>query len=248
VSVAAHAAALDPGGAVVGKPCEVSALRALTERRGEEPPLLMSFFCAGVPSQSSTGRLLESLGVSAGEPVTSLRYRGQGWPGNFQAGTADGRTVSATYDDSWGRFLGPTTQWRCKVCPDGMGESADLVAGDFWHADDRGYPSFSDEPGRSVLIARTRRGREVVEAAIAAGVLSVRPVDLAAVAAVQPLQTSRRRTLAGRLFGARAAGRPTPRYVGFRLLTAGLRAPRESLRAARGARSRSRTWRSNRDR
>jgi coenzyme F420 hydrogenase subunit beta len=239
VSNAAHPAALDPAGAVVGKPCEVSALRALSTRGGGVPPLLMSFFCAGVPTQQATSALLRELGVPADEPVTALRYRGQGWPGEFTATTAR-RTVTSTYDESWGRHLGPTTQWRCKICPDGLGESADVVAGDYWHADDRGYPVFADDAGRSVLIARTERGRDLVDRAVAAGVLEIRPVDLATVLAVQPLQVGRRRTLAGRLLGAVLGGRPVPRYRGFGLLAAVLRAPRDNVRAARGARTRAR--------
>ncbi|MGY1842296.1 Coenzyme F420 hydrogenase/dehydrogenase, beta subunit C-terminal domain [Modestobacter sp. SYSU DS0875] len=235
VANAAHPAALDPRGAVVGKPCEVSALRALTGDTGA--PLLMSFFCAGVPAQTATTDLVRSLGVGDGERVTDLRYRGRGWPGEFTAVT-DQQTVRASYDESWGRYLGPTTQWRCKLCPDGTGESADLVAGDFWHADDRGYPVFADDAGRSVLIARTRRGRELVDRAVAAGVLTVGPVDLDTVVAVQPLQADRRRTLAGRLLGNALAGRPVPRYRGFGLLGHALRSPRDTVRAARGTRSR----------
>ena len=237
VSNAAHPAALAPDGAVVGKPCEVSALRALSAGRSEGAPLLMSFFCAGVPTQEATSGLLRDLGVPADERVTGLRYRGHGWPGDFTATTAE-RTVTSGYDESWGRHLGPTTQWRCKICPDGLGESADVVAGDYWHADDRGYPVFSDGAGRSVLVARTRRGAELVERAVAAGVLATRPIDLSTVLAVQPLQVGRRRTLTGRLLGTALGGRPVPRYRGFGLVAAVLRAPRENLRAARGARSR----------
>jgi coenzyme F420 hydrogenase subunit beta len=242
VSSAAHPAALDARGAVVGKPCEVSALRALAGSEEGGAPLLLSFFCAGVPAQGATTRLLRDLGVPEHEPVTALRYRGRGWPGRFVAETA-ARSVSASNDESWGRYLGPTTQWRCKVCPDGLGESADVVAGDYWHADERGYPDFADDAGRSVLIARTARGAALVQRAVAAGVLETRPVDLAAVLAVQPLQLTRRRTLAGRLLGVVLAGRPVPRYAGFGLLRSAVRAPRQSLRAARGSRARMRASR-----
>ena len=162
--------------------------------------------------------LVTSLGIPAGEELFHLRYRGQGWPGRFTAVSADGREVSAGYDESWD-YTGPTTQWRCKICPDGVGESSDLAAGDLWRVDDRGYPDFTEGDGISVLIARTARGRDVVERAVAAGVLKVRPVDLRDVVGAQPLQVSRRTTLLARLLGARAAGRPVPRYRGFRLFS-----------------------------
>jgi len=239
VSTVAEPAASDPSAVTVGKPCEVSAVRAVADLREERPPLLLSFFCAGTPAQRATEDLVRTLGADPAD-VVDLRYRGDGWPGSFVARLADGGSVRTGYDESWGAHLGPTTQWRCKLCPDGTGQSADVVAGDFWEADERGYPVFAEQEGRSALIARTAAGLELVEAAVAAGVLAVEPVDLDAVAAVQPLQVGRRRTLWGRLVGARVAGRPVPRYRGFGLLRAGLERPRETVRAARGTHRRSR--------
>jgi coenzyme F420 hydrogenase subunit beta len=243
VSNAGHPGATDPGGAFVGKPCEVSALRAIADRQGRPAPLLLSFFCAGVPSQQATDALVTRLGIPSGEALSHLRYRGGGWPGRFTAVSVGGREVSAGYDESWGQHLGPTTQWRCKICPDGVGESADLAAGDLWRVDERGYPDFTEGDGMSVLIARTPRGREVVERAVAAGVLCVRPVDLADVVAAQPLQVARRTTLFARLLGARAAGRPVPRYRGFGLFSLAVRVPRTAVRTGRGTFARSRQWR-----
>ena len=244
VSNAAHPAAADASGAFVGKPCEASALRALAGARGGPAPLLLSFFCAGVPTQQATTDLVQHLGLRADEPLSHLRYRGQGWPGRFTAVSGlDGREVSASYDESWGRHLGRTTQWRCKICPDGVGESADIAAGDLWRVDERGYPVFAESDGMSVLIARTRRGADVVARAVAGGVLQVRPIELADVVAAQPLQVSRRTTLFARLLGARLAGRPVPRYRGFGLLALSLRQPRTAVRAGRGTFRRSAEWR-----
>ena len=124
------------------------------------------------------------------------------------------------------------------MCADGVGESADVVAADFWRVDDRGYPVFTEGPGSSALIARTRRGLDAVLAAEAAGVLVLRPITMSALANVQPLQRNRRTTLFGRLVGSRLAGAPGPRYRGFRLWALALRHPRLNPRAARGARAR----------
>ena len=227
--------ALDPGVGVAAKPCEISAARALVEGLETEAPLLLSFFCAGTPSQSATDDLVTSLGVAAGTELAELWYRGRGWPGSFTAVTRDGDRVETSYDESWGRHLGPATQWRCKICPDGVGESADVSAADFWRTDDRGYPDFAEGDGCSALIARTARGHDVLTRAFAAGVLVGRPLDPDALAGVQPLQTARRRTLLGRLVGTRLAGRPVPRYSGFGL--ARLAAPRwrETARTAKAS-------------
>lgn len=231
VAVASHQQALDADGVTVGKPCEAAALRSLSQ--GSEAPLIMSFFCAGTPSALATDAMLEQLGVGADEKVDDLWYRGRGWPGRFTARTGD-REVSATYDESWGGTLGPTVQWRCKICPDGIGESSDITAGDFWRSDDRGYPVFTETDGFSALIARTPRGLDVVRRAIAAGVVVVREITPDEVAGVQPLQRNRRGTLAGRLTGARLAGARIPRYRGFGLVRLGLHQARATARTARG--------------
>lgn len=245
VSVLSERAALDSSTVVVGKPCEASALRQLmTVRQQVEAPVILSFFCAGVPSQFATDRLLDELGIPREAPLRSLRYRGHGWPGNFHAETFDGQQGSTSYDESWGKQLGPSMQWRCKVCPDGVGESADIVAGDYWKTDAKGYPIFTDSSGVSALIARTSRGHELIRAAIGAGVIHAEPLELKDISAIQPYQVERRATLFARLAGRRLAGWEVPRYAGFPLLVQAAKNPIRSVRYAYGSYRRSRAQRS----
>jgi coenzyme F420 hydrogenase subunit beta len=231
----------DAAGAFVGKPCEVSALRALAAPT-DELPLLISFFCAGTPSQHATTALAERLGVAETEPVEALWYRGHGWPGRFTVVPQNGESVQASYEDSWGRHLGPAVQWRCKICPDGVGESADITAADLWSADASGYPVFEEAAGTSALIARTTRGYDTIIRAIEAGVIEAHAIDVDELAAVQPLQRERRQTLLGRLVGTRAAGGKVPRYLGFGLVALALPRLRQVLRVARGTYRRRRAW------
>lgn len=236
VSIASRQEALSAASVVVGKPCEASALRRIMDGRGQiERPLLMSFFCAGVPSQLATDRLLRELGIPEGASLRTLRYRGHGWPGEFFAETKDGFASSASYDESWGKTLGPAMQWRCKICPDGVGESADVVAGDFWKTDARGYPVFTDSTGVSALIARTPRGHEAILSAIAAGVIVAEPLELRHISSVQPLQRERRATLWGRTAGRRAAGWTVPKYRGFGLCRLALKDPLRTMRYLYGS-------------
>jgi coenzyme F420 hydrogenase subunit beta len=234
VSTLATVDVLAPDSAVIAKPCEATALRQLTEHRGAERPLVLSFFCAGTPSQHATDGLVSDLGVDL-ETLAALRYRGEGWPGHFTATRPDGTSERITYEESWGKVLGRALQWRCKICPDGIGESSDITAGDFWESDDRGYPVFTEAGGRSALIARTERGERLVREAIADGVIEATPIDVRALRPVQPLQVNRRSELAARLLGVRAAGLRVPRYRGFGLLALSARRPKRSLRSGLGA-------------
>jgi coenzyme F420 hydrogenase subunit beta len=230
VAALANPDALLKDSIVLGKPCEASAMSSL----GGDRPLILSFFCAGTPSALATDRLLAELEMDPSAELDELWYRGHGWPGEFTARSGSA-TVRADYDDSWGRVLGPSTQWRCKVCADGVGESADIVAADFWQADARGFPSFVEGDGVSALIARTVRGLDLVKRAAAAGVLVIEPIEMDSLAAVQPLQRDRRLLLAARLAGTKLAGRAVPNYRGFRLLRLSLRSPRRAITALRGA-------------
>lgn len=234
---------LAAGTAVVAKPCEASALSRLAEiRNGVERPIILSFFCAGTPSQGATDDLVDELLPEPDDEVLSVRYRGCGWPGDFTVGTATGEH-RMDYRRSWGDRLGPTMQWRCKICADGVGESADLVACDYWEVDAQGYPVFEEGDGRSGLLVRTERGREILHAALDAGVLRGEPLEAGRIAAVQPGQTWRRDNLGARLLGARLAGVRVPAYRGFPLLRLALRRPRQSFRAAKGAWRRARAAR-----
>lgn len=230
---------LDGGQAIVGKPCEVSAATQWFDDSGETTrPVLLSFFCAGVPAQSATNKLVEQLGVRV-EDLESLRYRGEGWPGSFVATDASGNVGRLSYEDSWGAHLGKTVQWRCKLCPDGTGGHADVAVGDFWQADERGFPIFDDQQGNSAVIARTRAGLDLLESAARAGVIVLSPVDLDEVAAIQPLQVKRKQQLAGRLVGRMLAGKSVPRYRGYDLLALARPFWRQNIAGAKGAAKRS---------
>lgn len=221
---------------LVGKPCEAAAVRnALLNDlfEGDAGPLLVSFFCAGTPSQNATMSLIEKLGVRPNE-VTALRYRGNGWPGEFTVTDVAGRRESLSYHESWGGHLGRDLQWRCKICPHGTGNHADIAVGDFWRSDSNGYPLFESGDGDSVVIARTPRGHELLMKARADGVLLLEEIDLREVWQVQPLQTKRITTLWARLAGRILAGYRVPRYQGFDLFRRALRSPRLTVRTAVG--------------
>ena len=213
--------------AFVGKPCDVSALRALARidpRVDAKVPLMLAFFCAGVPSSDGARRILAAIDAPEAE-VTAFRYRGDGWPGNATATLADGTTRGMSYHDSWGRILSKEIQFRCKICPDAVGGAADIACADAWYGDAKGYPDFTEQDGRSLVMARTTRGEAFYRAAIAAGAIAAEPLDPAAILRMQPSQVRRKREIVARLAATAVAGRPIPRYRGVQLRAAAQQAP-----------------------
>ena len=205
--------------AFVGKPCDVTALRARARtdpRIAERVPLMLAFFCAGIPSAAGTGRILDRLGVKAAD-VAAFRYRGDGWPGFATATLHDSTTRQMSYADSWGDILSKQVQFRCKICPDATGNMADIACADAWYGDDRGYPSFAEQDGRSLVIARTAAGLALLDTARAAGAVETAPLAVTEIIKMQPAQARRKRQILSRLAAMAVAGRPVPRYRGLQL-------------------------------
>ena len=211
--------------AFVGKPCDVSALRARARqdpRINARVPIMLAFFCAGIPSATGTGRILDRLGVAPAD-VAAFRYRGDGWPGFAKATLHDGTTRQMSYADSWGDILSKQVQFRCKICPDATGNVADVACADAWEGDERGYPSFAEQDGRSLVIARTAAGAALLAEARVAGRLVTQPLAMSAIAAMQPAQARRKKQILSRLAALLLTGRPVPRYHGLSLWAAAAR-------------------------
>jgi len=211
--------------AFVGKPCDVAALRAylrINPGAKAQIPFLLSFMCAGIPSENATRDVVRAMG---GDPTElfSFRYRGDGWPGMAKATQTDGATFEMDYNGSWGNILGKQLQFRCKVCADGTGEFADIVCADAWYGKD-GYPDFTERAGRSLVLARTKAGVGLVEHALADTAIVLEALPAADIARMQPYQLNRKQLAAARSLATLLAMGRTTRYKRLRLLRAGARA------------------------
>lgn len=206
--------------AFVGKPCDVAGLRQLARRDprvNEKVPVMIAFMCAGVPSYGGTSALLKAMGVEDESRVSAFRYRGDGWPGFATARLHDGTAFTMDYDTSWGRILNRHLQFRCKICPDGIGEFADIVCADGWYCDADGNPLFDEQEGRSIMLTRTSRGEAIVQAAMAAGAVTTEPLALDLLEKMQRFQSRRKGMVVTRLAAMALSGRRRPRYSGLAL-------------------------------
>jgi len=206
-----------PGPCVfIGKPCDAAgaaraaALRpALRERLG----VTIALFCAGTPSSDGTLEMLRKMGVEDPATVRSVRYRGHGWPGRATV-TFEREGVleeaSLSYGESWGDILQRHRPWRCYVCADHTGEFADIAVGDPWY---REIPP--GEVGRSLVLARTERGRRIIEEAVAAGYLELKPAEPWVLPASQPNLLSTRGAIFARIWVSWLFGAAAPRYRGL---------------------------------
>jgi coenzyme F420 hydrogenase subunit beta len=203
----------------IGKPCDVAAARRaadLNPNLDRNLAATIAIFCAGTPTTRATLALLDALGVNDPNDVLSLRYRGNGWPGDAVATI---RTVSGfeqrrlSYEQAWGDILTNDKQWRCHVCADHTGELADISVGDPWYR-----TPVAGEKGQSLIVVRTRRGRMIMQQAIEQGYLCARRVAAARLPQSQPNLLKGRGAVWGRMMTCRLLGIPAPRYVGFEMM------------------------------
>ena len=212
--------------AFVGKPCDVSALRrlaALDPRVDACVPILLSFFCGGIPSHAGVGRILAKLGVASGD-VRRFRYRGRGWPGTCAAETAE-RVVEMSYAESWGGHLSKEVQFRCKICPDAVGGVADIACADAWYGDENGYPSFDEQDGRSLVVVRSQAGEALLASAVACQALSLESLPVDEIDKMQPSQARRKRLVFARTASLPFTLQPRPVMRGLAVGRAALKAP-----------------------
>jgi coenzyme F420 hydrogenase subunit beta len=196
----------------IGKPCDVAGAAAAARHRpglARQLGLTIAVFCAGTPTTRGTLEMMKQMGVDPAE-VTSVRYRGNGWPGSATVTTRDDKETQLSYEESWGDILQKHRQWRCYVCADHTGEHADVSVGDPWYR-----PIPPGEPGLSLVVVRTERGRRIVNAARAAGTLDIHRVDPEILLASQPNLLQARGSVWGRSVALRLSGLPAPRYPGM---------------------------------
>ncbi len=201
---------------LIGKPCDIAAAdkaRKIRPELDKNLGLTIAVFCAGTPSTKGTMLMLEKMGFNDPTQIQSVRYRGNGWPG-MAAVTAevDGvpKSKEFTYKQSWGEILQKHRQWRCYICPDHTGEFADIAVGDPWYHD--AVPDNPDEPGRSLVIVRTERGRVLLKRAMDAGYLTLEQVEPKILPASQPNLLRTRGSVWARLLTLRLLGAPAPKF------------------------------------
>ena len=195
--------------ALIAKPCDITAVRNLEQidpRVTDQVKYTLAFVCGGASDLSKSEQALHRFGLRE-EEVALFRYRGYGNPGMNRIETKDGRSFELTYRQMWEDENKWMIQPRCKICPDAIGLVADIVASDAWL---NGGPAVEDEALNGIFV-RTRRGLELYEAAVAAGVLAIkRQSSFAEFDVLQSHQVRKRRSVWARLKGMETAGRPVP--------------------------------------
>ena len=206
--------------AVLGKPCDMAAIRNLAKvdsRVESQVPYIITIFCGGVPTLHTARKIAGYHGVDE-QDVGVFRWRGDGWPGPTHVEATDGRVHDLTYDKVWFSDDVPWTydiQFRCKICPDAIGELSDVSCPDSWVMVD-GKPIHEEAPGANLFIARTEAGERLVAAAAAAGAIALEPFTIEELDLQHADHVARKVENPARVRAIEMAGEPAPIFTRFR--------------------------------
>ena len=179
----------------------------------------------------------------APEKVTKFRYRGKGCPGPTRIETKE-HVVEKHYLDFWGE---DESQWnlphRCKICPDGIGEGADIAAADTWAGGSPDRDQTDSDPGTNAMIVRTEAGEKLLRQAVAAGAITIEhAITPDEMSFYQMHQMRKKYAVWGRYEALSAQGRIVPKTNGLRISQLGLDMPREFIESqSEGMKERIRT-------
>lgn len=206
--------------ALIAKPCDLNAMRNYAHHDHRVNALIKYWLtpvCGGFTPDAGYQQFLDRHQIQRNE-VSALRYRGYGCPGPTTLTMSNGETRDIHYLDFWGE---DDSHWilplRCKICPDGIGEAADIAASDTW---DGGSPTREEsetDPGFNNLIIRTKSGADLIQKAVESGHLVIeREVSVDDLSRTQPHQVKKKYAALARSKGLAAAGSVAPELVNMR--------------------------------
>ena len=159
--------------AVVGLPCEISAVQRRAEL-AEKVACRIALFCGHATRPELVDALAERLVAEAGSPLVEFTFRTGAWRGRMRARFADGTVIerpSSAY--LLYQNLSYFVARKCLACGDHFGYDADVCAGDLWS-----YRYKREPVKHTALVAKTARGESLVRATCGAAALVSRDVPV----------------------------------------------------------------------
>lgn len=202
--------------AVVALPCQVHGIKMMARKLpllGEKIHLIIGLLCGGTLDSYFAPEMLAVCGVRP-ENVSSLQFRGGGWPGYMWVVMKDGSARALHYsnfkDGLYNFVISLFMPPRCQTCLDGTAEFADISAGDAWGRDETGqYRNIAS----TKLLIRNERGAEVMDTVLQTGALTGDFLRDRRLWAMQPMQKNRKAVYAPlRLARLRRRGIVVPVY------------------------------------
>jgi len=201
--------------AVVGLPCHIHGIRKAEKKikeLQEKIVLHLGIMCSHTVNFSGTEHLIKKLGI-ARDRIVKIDFRGRGWPGSMVITLKGSSTVIIPYVGKWKAYGSIFSSFfftprRCLMCPDETNELADISLGDAWIPELKG-----ETKGESVVVVRTKKGEEILDSALSAGVITLKPIrcEMVKNSQAEPLKF-KKNDIGVRLAMIESSGQKTPNF------------------------------------
>jgi coenzyme F420 hydrogenase subunit beta len=147
-------------------PCQATAMKKMRKNQG----YIFGLLCSGAQTQDLIKYVSQKEGIDPNE-IKQVKYREGDWPGNVSIQTDSQKILIPLIRSYYTAAVngGHFSVQGCALCPDYFAENADISFGDPWGIDHA-------PAGKTLLIVRTQKGRDLIQKAHAAGVITLEPV------------------------------------------------------------------------
>ena len=185
--------------AIVGLPCQIEAFRRAENLFPSFPAkkcVYLGLMCNHINVFWYLGYLVKHYFKENYEDVVEISHRKGAWPGGITLKTAH-KSIHISLDEFWRGFpsLNFCSPLGCLFCADHTNVLADISVGDAW------LPEVmkKDKIGTSIIIARSRRGLEVLRKAQKENAIELTEISIKKVLKSQPIKEKRLRASICRL-------------------------------------------------
>ncbi|MCP5102995.1 MAG: 4Fe-4S dicluster domain-containing protein, partial [bacterium] len=199
--------------AYVGLPCHLLGLKFFLKQHREKNSrnfFTLGLFCSRTNRLRATKFLLRYNRFPL-EQLKGIRYRGTGHPGFFSitGKTGEEKKIYHLDETYWGLlFKKYFMQYRCWLCPDKSAFFCDLSFADDWS---RSF--YEDKAGTSIVVARSKRGLDILQEMMAKETVVLEEVDAGQVSRDESMPY--KMNILKRLKIAGFFHKPVPQYENF---------------------------------
>lgn len=196
--------------AYTGQPEQIASIRKLQmlgHPRVQPITYILGFFYGETLGFSAVRSLLRAHGAKGVEDIKSLAFRAGEWPGHLEMVLKNGKVI--TVKKFYANYLSPSHITNYSLYQvDYMAELADISSGDAW------APVYEERgQGWSVVIARTKKGLELLEEMKGEGVVNLTEISEHELVNMHSLGLDvKKRGAFIRIARRKAKGLPVPEY------------------------------------
>ncbi|MBG0770940.1 MAG: Coenzyme F420 hydrogenase/dehydrogenase, beta subunit C-terminal domain [Anaerolineaceae bacterium] len=147
--------------------------QTIDKRLNEKVAFCIGLYCGGRPTIMGQKFAFERYGIDLAE-VEKIKYRQPEWPGHLLVTLKSGEEIHVHKPEQLQGFSGQIFGHpRCILCHDATADLADISTGDAIRLED-----FKEPEEKSIVVARTKTGLDLLESARLANILNLREVGI----------------------------------------------------------------------